>query len=138
MAKHLPRALGGLLLLGASTAIAAPHAGQAIPPSSSKVPTPIVGGDDVPQGRWRDATAVLFLGEQGCTGTLIAPTVVLTAGHCIDNELDSVLLGANSLAEPGGGDDGEGSTLPVARRHRARNKSPSAWAAAPSTRLMTS
>jgi secreted trypsin-like serine protease len=44
-------------------------------------PSPIVGGSEVPAGMWPDAVAVL--GASGsCTGTLIAPNVVLTAGHC--------------------------------------------------------
>jgi MYXO-CTERM domain-containing protein len=42
----------------------------------------IIGGALAPAGKWPDAVAVL--GNQGsCTGTLIAPDVVLTAGHCV-------------------------------------------------------
>lgn len=42
----------------------------------------IIGGSLAPAGKWPDAVAVL--GNQGsCTGTLIAPDVVLTAGHCV-------------------------------------------------------
>ncbi|MDQ3365191.1 MAG: trypsin-like serine protease [Myxococcota bacterium] len=41
----------------------------------------VIGGTAAPAGKWPDAVAVL--GNQGsCTGTLIAPDVVLTAGHC--------------------------------------------------------
>ena len=43
----------------------------------------VVGGTPVADGDWPDAVAVL--GTRGtCSGTLIAPDVVLTAGHCID------------------------------------------------------
>jgi MYXO-CTERM domain-containing protein len=42
----------------------------------------------------------LFGGQQGCTGILIAPSVVMTAAHCIDSTLDKVLIGTNSLAKP--------------------------------------
>lgn len=42
----------------------------------------IVGGTLTTAGKWPDSVAVL--GPQGaCTGTLIAPDVVLTAGHCV-------------------------------------------------------
>src|SRR5687767_1813843 len=41
----------------------------------------IVGGTLAPAGKWPDTVAVL--GNGACTGTLIAPDVVLTAGHCI-------------------------------------------------------
>jgi MYXO-CTERM domain-containing protein len=63
-------------------------------------PAPVIGGSAVPEGKWRDVAAVLFDGQQGCTGTLIAPSVVMTAAHCIDNTLDKVLIGTNSLARP--------------------------------------
>lgn len=77
---------------------------------------PVTGGGDAPQGAWPDAAAILYdqgdgQDAQGCTGTLIAPTVVLTAGHCTSPELgtlDHVLVGASSLAHPD-----EGETLPV-------------------------
>ena len=42
----------------------------------------VVGGIDADQGSWPDTAAVFFSEEQGCTGVLIAPTVVLSAGHC--------------------------------------------------------
>ena len=82
------------LLIGLGFAAGGAHAG----------PAPVIGGSDVPEGKWRDVAAVLFDGEQGCTGVLIAPTVVMTAGHCIDSSLDAVLIGTNSLARPSAGE----------------------------------
>lgn len=52
-----------------------------VPPPDT--PTPVVGGTAVPEGKWRDVVAVIGL-DSTCTGTLIAPDIVLTAGHCID------------------------------------------------------
>ncbi len=72
---------------------------------------PILGGSDAPVGKWPDVAAIMFLGEQGCTGVLIAPTLVLTAGHCADPDLDSVLIGTTSLARPD-----EGETISVVRQ----------------------
>lgn len=55
---------------------------------------PIIGGTAVPSGKWPDTVAVL--GAQGaCTGTLIAPDVVLTAGHCA--EVNPTRVIANTL-----------------------------------------
>jgi endonuclease G len=71
----------------------------------------VIGGTNAPAGKWPDAVAVLFGGQQGCTGTLIAPTVVITAGHCNDTQLTSVLVGTASLARPG-----DGETIAVHRR----------------------
>ncbi len=48
-------------------------------------PPPVIGGTSVARGAWPDVVAVL--GTTGaCTGTLIAPDVVLTAGHCVEIE----------------------------------------------------
>lgn len=64
-------------------------------------PPPIVGGSRVPAGAWRDVVAVL--GEYGrCTGTLIAPDVVLTAGHCIDARPTEVVVSTVDYDRPGG------------------------------------
>ena len=42
----------------------------------------VVGGTPVPDGRLRYVANIAIGGSFGCTGTLIAPTWVLTAGHC--------------------------------------------------------
>jgi len=44
----------------------------------------IIGGRVVPAGQFMDCVAVGNDAQFGCTGTLIAPNVVVTAGHCVD------------------------------------------------------
>src|SRR5881392_979266 len=61
---------------------------------------PVVGGSQVPAGEWPDAVAVL--GTSGtCSGTLVAPDVVLTAGHCATIEPTHVVVGATSYTQGG-------------------------------------
>ena len=92
-------ALAGWLLAG----VAAADAGG---------PSSVIGGSNAKPGEWPDVAAILFPDASGddalCTGTLIAPTVVLTAGHChdpLDPPLpDNVLIGTSSLARPGDGE----------------------------------
>ena len=83
--------LRSLAMLLASTAIAsAGVAGDA----------PVVGGTTAPDGKWPDAVAVL--GSKGsCTGTLVAPDVVITAGHC--SEIDPSIVIANTTDYTSGG-----------------------------------
>ncbi len=64
-------------------------------------PAPIIGGTTVPLGRWPDVVAVLSRDAE-CTGTLIAPDVVLTAGHCIETNPSEVVVGSVDLGEAGG------------------------------------
>lgn len=49
---------------------------------AQSVPPPVVGGTEVVGNTWPDVAAVYFGNQVGCTGTLIAPNLVLTAGHC--------------------------------------------------------
>jgi len=70
-------------------------------PRTEAQATPVIGGAAAPAGKWPDCAALLFGGYQECTGTLIAPTVVLTAGHCVNQGApDSVLVGATRLSRP--------------------------------------
>lgn len=63
--------------------------------------TPVIGGTAVPAGKWPDAVAVV--GAQGsCTGTLIAPDIVLTAGHCADAGLTQVIANTTNYNQAGG------------------------------------
>ncbi len=80
-------------------------------PAIASAEAPIIGGHDAEAGKWPDVAAVNdSAGDQGCTGTLIAPTVVLTAQHCLDINPSAVVIGATSLARPS-----EGEVIPVIR-----------------------
>jgi hypothetical protein len=70
--------------------------------SSAPVPPPIVGGSPAPDGRWPDAVAFVDpWGNPFCTGTLVAPDLVVTAAHCVDDYVGSVRIG--SVAANAGG-----------------------------------
>lgn len=61
----------------------------------------IVGGEDVPAGRYPDAVAIF--GTAGtCTGTLIAPDLVLTAGHCANINPTKIVANTVDYAKTGG------------------------------------
>jgi hypothetical protein len=63
-------------------------------------PAPVVGGAPATPGRWPDAAA-LYTADQsfGCTGTLIAPDLVLTAGHC-GFGMHEVVVGTDDQRDP--------------------------------------
>ncbi|HJN72663.1 MAG TPA: trypsin-like serine protease [Myxococcota bacterium] len=59
-------------------------------------PPPVVGGGAAPAGKWPDTAAIVFNGNSvGCTGTLIAPDVVITAGHCVGGITHVILDSTN-------------------------------------------
>ncbi len=62
---------------------------------------PVVGGSNATEGLWDDCAAVYFGNEVGCTGTLIAPNLVLTAGHCIDRSISKVKLATTNYNQGG-------------------------------------
>jgi len=58
----------------------------------------IYGGGQVEPGEWPDTAALVDSWGPFCTGTLIAPTVVLTAGHCLTEGAPThVVLDTHSL-----------------------------------------
>lgn len=64
-------------------------------------PPPVVGGTSASPGAWPDVVAVL--GETGaCSGTLIAPDVVLTAGHCVEIAPKLVITNTTDYATTAG------------------------------------
>lgn len=94
--------------LPAAVAIAALLAGAPMTAASPPRP-PVVGGKPAAAGRWNDAAIVLIGDIPVCTGTLIAPDLVLTAAHCIGG-VTHVKLGEVDLTADGG------ETIPVDRK----------------------
>jgi secreted trypsin-like serine protease len=105
------------LLLAVALVAAAPLAraetSGAPVPQPGPTEEPIIGGTAVPAGKWPDAVAVL--GTTGaCTGTLIAPDVVLTAGHCAEIKPTRVVANTLDYGAPGGTSAAVKSTTPHA------------------------
>ncbi len=71
--------------------LTAAAAGLALAPASAQA---IVGGTDAPAGKYPATAKVTIAAAFGCTGTLIAPTWVLTAGHCAS------ITGGTGVATP--------------------------------------
>src|ERR671918_128034 len=70
--------VAALALMCVLAGVAAP-AGTAAPPAQSS----IVGGRPADPAQWPYAVAVFRKGHMHCGGSVIGPTKVLTAGHCV-------------------------------------------------------
>jgi hypothetical protein len=63
-------------------------------------PAPVVGGTPAAEGRWPDAVALFVDDQFFCSGVLVAPDLVLTAGHC-GFGVDYALVGTADTASGG-------------------------------------
>jgi len=76
--------------------------------ADSATTSPVVGGHDAVPGVWPDVAGIMF--DNGgelvmeCTGTLIAPTLVITAGHCNFDTMKAVWVGSVSRSQLGDGE----------------------------------
>ena len=83
----LPIALGLVVLDG----------GIAVAESDGPPISHVVGGSPTSPGDWPDTAGIIGNNQVFCTGVLIAPQVVVTAGHCIDNTIQGVILDTHTL-----------------------------------------
>jgi secreted trypsin-like serine protease len=83
----------------ALTAVAAPPGAAAAPRARSS----IVGGGPADPAQWPYAVAIFRKGHMHCSGSVIGPTKVLTAGHCVAGfnlANFEVIVGRPNLRDP--------------------------------------
>jgi trypsin len=72
-----------LAILVGATLVAAPTAGATASSAVPRAHSSVVGGDRADPAKWPFAIAIFRKGRMHCSGSVIAPTKVLTAGHCV-------------------------------------------------------
>jgi secreted trypsin-like serine protease len=86
-------------LVAAPALAFAEDGGKMQAPAPDTQAVPIIGGSEA-GSKWPDTVAVMYGGYQECTGTLVAPNVVITAGHCVvGGAPNAVLIGAPALSK---------------------------------------
>lgn len=99
------------VLLAPAVSLAEDGGKTSEPRASATIDQAVIGGSAAPAGKWPDTVAVLWDGQQACTGTLVAPNIVVTAGHCVlGGAPNGVLVGATKLSRPQ-----EGQTIAIQR-----------------------
>jgi secreted trypsin-like serine protease len=69
----------------------------------------IIGGGNASNAPW--AARLFANGRQNCTATIIAPTYILTAKHCVSNTTAQYTFRVGSLDQTSGGTMATGSTI---------------------------
>lgn len=90
-----------LALAHAAVPLVAPttEAPTAPPPVHAAPPVGIVGGEAVEASAWPAVVAIFNVNDEfACTGTLVAPDLVLTAGHC-GLGMETVGIGSTDLRD---------------------------------------
>lgn len=87
-----------------------PELPNVILPTLTDDPDSIVGGSPTRRGDFEDCCAVGSDGGYKCTGTLIAPNVVVTAKHCLN--VNRVFLKGNDIDEPEEGETIKATAIP--------------------------
>jgi trypsin len=91
--------VAALALACAVTALGAPPGAASAPHARSS----IVGGGPANPAQWPYAVAIFRKGHMHCSGSVIGPTKVLTAGHCVDGfnlANFQVIVGRPNLRDP--------------------------------------
>jgi hypothetical protein len=83
-------------------------------PDGGQVLRPVVNGNPVQSGDWPDAVGISYGRSVGCTGVLVAPDVVLTAGHCTGG-IKRVVLNTHDY------EDDPGEEIEVSEVHEYEN-----------------
>jgi trypsin len=60
----------------------------------------VVNGKDAEKGRYPYVATLQSVFRHECGGALVAPDLVVTAAHCVDNYLFEILLGRRSMSDP--------------------------------------